>query len=1134
VLLSRFDIFRFLFAAWLVMITAQPLRAGDRLLFGTKQRDDSRATENKVQHHSLRQARGPGIKLPLDRKSPWSLPTKALAEPLDTIDILVMRFSFQKEETDDPNTTGQGEFDLSRPLASPNDSAAYYDRVGHWIDPPPHDSLYFDAHLRALKIYWETVSEGLITLNWDIWPPSPGSAYRLPERMSEYGICGADLPADEQFDTVIFGLVRYFADCFYVADSVSPEIRFGEYDSYFLFHAGSDRQNDIGFPPTCSDLFTGYVNFIPDSVYFDTLRVDNDSTTIWNALILPETTNQDNRATAMNAVLAHEFGHQLGLPDLYRTDFFITNLGDFALMDHNGFNTSIDFLGFKAGGAFGVIPVYPCAWSRAYLGLVEVVDFRAGEDIYLAAAEIASDATKIARIPISENEYYLIEVRVDDLYPDIVTGMLADSATGVILYPVDTATREFTGEYDFLLPGSGMLIYHVDEGVAGLNYDWFTGDTVVNFNDNKLQLVPSRRFIRLMEADGIVDMSGYYETGKRRFGSADDMFRDDRQRSFTPNTNPAAVDNSGNDTHVRIERIGRLRPPLPSLRIDTAMTFDLETDGLVDGFPVRAGYPVVGLSPIVDDLNRDGVDEIIFASGRNLLAATLDGRNFIHQVSACDPCSTYYDTSFASVYDSTGRPHPLPLFARTTNDIWAGPVTGDFGLGLPEKFVAVGYPAGTAGWVAIYRPFDGNHNGLADAAIPSMPNFSTSGAPIALSFGDRLWVLTSNGSIYLKEDLSPTVRQLYDFDEEVYHGICRLDEHLLLLAGDSLSGGAEQTHLWFLSNIDSVAYTLDGFYNLGPILGDADRDGISEVAVFSHDGRAALITVDMSLIAPPNALPVFHLSEAKETEYTFTTNPVAGDLDLDGYPDIVIAGANAVYAFNRELTLLTGYPIEIDDRLQYDDVTFTGYYEDLAIAAPVIGDISKGGRPEIVFPTFAGNIYSFGPDLSYGFPLSAGERGAGSSLLFADSSGAGRLAYLGADGWFYAWQVDIDTVHDYWPMGGHDAAGSFVFDASNLGAPKQFSDLFPEERFYNYPNPVVDGATTIRYFLGREASKVELVIYDLSGRQVARFDGPTSGGVDNEKTWLCGEATPGVYRCMIEVDFGGETKTAFTDIAVIR
>jgi hypothetical protein len=120
-------------------------------------------------------------------------------------------------------------------------------------------------------------------------------------------------------------------------------------------------------------------------------------------------------------------------------------------------------------------------------------------------------------------------------------------------------------------------------------------------------------------------------------------------------------------------------------------------------------------------------------------------------------------------------------------------------------------------------------------------------------------------------------------------------------------------------------------------------------------------------------------------------------------------------------------------------------------------------------------------------------------------------------------------------MGGHDPTGSFAFDSSSLSAPVSLhSGLFPEERFYNYPNPVVDGSTTIRYYLGEEASAVEFTIYDLSGKEVARFNGPRDGGVDNELVWVCSDATPGVYRCLIEVDFGGTTETAFTDIAVIR
>ena len=72
-----------------------------------------------------------------------------------------------------------------------------------------------------------------------------------------------------------------------------------------------------------------------------------------------------------------------------------------------------------------------------------------------------------------------------------------------------------------------------------------------------------------------------------------------------------------------------------------------------------------------------------------------------------------------------------------------------------------------------------------------------------------------------------------------------------------------------------------------------------------------------------------------------------------------------------------------------------------------------------------------------------------------------------------------------------------------------------EEKFYNYPNPVLDGSTTIRYFLGKDATAVQLNIFDLSGQQVVTLEGGTVGGSDNEVFWDCQSVTTGVYRCVI-------------------
>jgi len=198
----------------------------DKLLPMHRVSEIDQKTDNKVQYHSLKQQRAKRSLLDLKRDKPWGLPSKALADFQDTINILVMKFDFQYEEIDDPNTTGRGTMNLARPMETVSDSASYYDSLWHWVDPPPHNNDYFNSHMKALREYYETISQGRITIDWEIWPQELDDTYQLPKAQNEYGICYAGLPGDVAFDTIIFGLEQYFIDCFYVADSVSPEINF--------------------------------------------------------------------------------------------------------------------------------------------------------------------------------------------------------------------------------------------------------------------------------------------------------------------------------------------------------------------------------------------------------------------------------------------------------------------------------------------------------------------------------------------------------------------------------------------------------------------------------------------------------------------------------------------------------------------------------------------------------------------------------------------------------------------------------------------------------------------------------------------------------------------------------------------
>ncbi len=1065
--------------------------AEGKVLSGKMMRDTSVHHDHLGFHPATSVGKGP-LKH-LTRKNPWSLPDHALAGGgvQDTIHILVLRYNFQYEAIDNPNTTGRGRMDLSNPFASPTDSANYYNAVGHFIDPPAHDSLYFDAHMQALRRFYEYSSHNRLTLTWDIFPPKRDSVYTLPQQMGYYGAC--------EFDSVVAGLEQFFVDCISTADALSPEINFSRYESIFIFHAGADRQNDIGFPPTCEDLFTGFIRF------GDSVLVDNDSTSVRDALLMPETASQDNRATALNAVIAHEFGHQLGLVDLYSTINFATTIGDFATMDHNGFKTGIDF-GWSVGSAFGCFPVYHDAWSRAFLGFDSVYDFRQGTDIRIVAANMVKDGIKIARVPITENEYYLIENRIEDT-DGKATAVLADSATSVIQGPVFAATREFTGEYDALLPGSGMLIYRIDETVAGMDYDQ---DGLNNFLDNDLQWDYQRKFMTLMEADGYENLTGRCTAGcglvGQSYGWLGDMYPEGNNTSLTPNSNPPSVDGTGNNTHIRITNIHRDSSITPDTVFGAVMKFSVETDGLVSGFPVRIGYPKFlnegRLAPIIDDLNGDNTPEIIVAASRRVLAFTPNGGSFLQSVDSCPACPVFVDTAITS-FSSTL--YPVPILYQAPADISAGPVTGNFGTGA-TRYVAFSYFSGGFGRVVLVAPQDVGDDGQADVAAPPV---ATAGAPTHLVFGNKLWVVAD--SVYVKSSLAGAATRIVSISDSVTTGACLADSFLIVAAGN-----AAGTNLYLLNSTNATdTLHLTGFYSLGPVAADIDGDGVTEIILFSPNGNAAIVNVNSGI----QSLQV-QLTDDLNTD--FTTSPIIADVDLDGRPDIVIGGVNAIYAFNDNLILKTEYPIEVDDRFLDEEVD----------AAPIAANISGDKQPEVIAPNAIGNFYSFGPKLSTGFPLSAGERSISSAVVFNTSTG-GKLGYSGLDGWFYLWETGTDSTTNFWPMAGHDASGSFAFLSSQLSPEASYSGLLPEDRVYNYPNPVTSGVTTIRYLLGQTATKVELKLYDLSGIEIATLSGTTMAG-DNETVWNCSGVTPGVYRCMIYADFSGSSEHAFTDIAVIR
>jgi hypothetical protein len=308
---------------------------------------------------------------------------------------------------------------------------------------------------------------------------------------------------------------------------------------------------------------------------------------------------------------------------------------------------------------------------------------------------------------------------------------------------------------------------------------------------------------------------------------------------------------------------------------------------------------------------------------------------------------------------------------------------------------------------------------------------------------------------------------------------------------------------------------LEGRFIYGPVAADLDRDGRPEVIVVSPDGMVKAITIDTL------GAPTFSLYNQISLHDSVFANPAVADYDNDGYADIIIGAEGHIYALDKNFISLLDFPIIIDRQ----------FPTDFTVASPTVADIDGDDRQDIIVMTATGNCYAFGPELLFNFPISAGGAAIGSALIYRKGNGGG-LGLLGADGWFYSYDISYDSLRADWPMGGGDARGTFYLPIERLGPKSIAADVLPAEQFFCYPNPSLDGTTTIRYFLGDDAS-VTLTMYDLSGKEVDRVNMPSNQGTV-EWSWNGSALPTGVYRCLLTADFGGETRSAFTDIAIIK
>jgi len=987
-----------------------------------------------------------------------------------TIRLLAIRVEFQPD--DDPRSTGDGTFDYS-----PWD--------GRTFDGPPHDREYFELHMTALANYFASVSHGRLIIEFDVAPEGDQEAFVLPHDMGYYH------DYSESFAWYVDQVERFTRDAFAAADSAGT-VDFSQYDGYILFHAGADWQSDV-YGDSPFDLPSAHISL------GEPILVNGGTWEVWGSAIMPESSNQDGLTIALNGTLAHEVGHILGLPDLYNTRNGFPAVGYWDIMDSGG------RIGMSTpwGWAYGLIPAAPSAWSKLFMGWLDGAEvLEDASDLEVRASALRGGGNRVYSIPISSTERFLIENRLDDLGKDGVVAI--EQERGVVLGPVDPDCTlpvcPVNHEYDFLLPGPGLMIWHIDDTrvIPGL-MPWDTVNT-----DSR------RRGVAVEEADGIMDLGNiqsFYWAGNRY-----DPFFAANNDSFAWDTFPSTDDNMGGKTYLAVTRISDA---------DTVMTMNVRFDRRKPGWPIDIGEPIGAASPRVADLDGDCVAEVVVAAlGGNVFAWRVTGEPVIAPVRGGAP----------------------GLFAVAPGGVSRTPAAADLdGDGSLEVIVA-----SDAGRLHVWRCADDNGDGFADAFSPLYPvslGGPASSAPVAANLdaaaGLEIAVAAMSGDL-----------TVVSADGAHLHGSPYRFGHLALddvtIAAVDMDGDPfdeivlSTTNRGWVVAMNGDGSALPGWpvrvgawetAAVGVVAADLDRapDGVSEIVAVGSDGLAYAWDRFGRLC---DGWPV-------DLRAPVLARPSLADLDGDGLVEVAVAtGPASVAGIRWNGARVENWPLALSPG---DSVRASR-------SSPLIADIDGDGVQDVVSCGSCGGLFAHsavsGRRLP-GWPLSA-DPTLGSAWI-GDAEGDGVLDALvaGASGRvaFYAMPAVAAPGAVFWQTEAFSSAGTGALPSELLPDPEPDEPgLLAAGRTYCYPNPAVGSDLTIRVHL-EEPAEIEVEVLDVSGQRVARFtkDGqPTA----NEVVWPTAGVASGLYLVRVEARAsggaaaygwpGGRRETRVMKVAVIR
>ncbi|MCF7805838.1 MAG: M6 family metalloprotease domain-containing protein [Candidatus Marinimicrobia bacterium] len=259
----------------------------------------------------------------------------------------------------------------------------------------------------------------------------------------------------------------------------------GEVDGLFIVHSGPGAEESGN---------TDYIWSHKWNLAASGSTRNYDGVLIDSYTIQPE--KQFGRHTGIG-VYCHEYGHAIGLPDLYDTNGGSEGIGEWGVMGSGGWLNS------------GLTPSHLSPWSKEHLGWVNPQEITSNNTYTFNAVESDSSAFYKVDIPTDKSEYFLLENRQNSMFDDY-------------------------------LPGDGMLIWHIDTDKTSL----YPGSNDVNADE-------THKGVDVEAADGAEDMD--QEVNR---GDLGDPFPGSTANTvFDANSNPNTDDYSGISNIISVSQI---------------------------------------------------------------------------------------------------------------------------------------------------------------------------------------------------------------------------------------------------------------------------------------------------------------------------------------------------------------------------------------------------------------------------------------------------------------------------------------------------------------------------------------------------------------------------------------------------